>query len=195
MIFWIFVILAIGGLVTFIAFSGASKEDKEFKRLEEEYEYESRKTVWTPFDSRMEAYNRQLERKNAAYDRLQEFNKAHPNRKEKARHKECISNIGGGFLIGAGVVCILMLMAMMFIYLSASAEKAKLEAEYEVLSWEVENDVYTDNGDDVVGKKELYNHVREWNKSLATKQAGERNFWYGIFVPNIYGDLKPIELK
>ena len=195
MIFWIFVILAIGGLVTLVAFGGTSKEDEEFKRLEEEYEYESQKTTWTPFDISREAYRRQRERESAAYDRLQEFKKAHPNREAKACRKEYISNTGGGFMIGAGIVCIIMLIAMLFIYLSAPAAKAELEAEYEVLSWEVANDIYTDNGDDVVGKKALYDQVRVWNKELASNQAGEHNFWYGIFVPDIYGDLKPIELK
>ena len=80
-------------------------------------------------------------------------------------------------------------------HIGAPGTKAALEAEYEVLSWEVENDVYTDGGDDVVGKKELYNDVRTWNAELANNKIAEKNFWYGIFVPNIYSDLKPIELK
>ena len=195
MIFWIFVILAIGGFVIFATFSGTSEENKELTRLKEEYEYKSQQTTFMPFGISIEVYEQQRAKEKAAYDRLQAFKNAHPNSEAKARCREYISNTGKVFMISAGIVCVLMLIIMMFIYLSAPAEKAKLEAEYEVLSWEVTNDIYTDNGDDIIGKKTLYDQVRAWNKELASNQVGEHNFWYGIFVPDIYGDLKPIELN
>ena len=124
---------------------------------------------------------------------METYEKEHNIRNRKT-NKEYLGNIGIGFLVGSLFIVIIMLMVIGILTLRAPATRAQLEAEYKVLSWEVENDVYAAD-DDVVGRKELYNHVREWNKILAAKQAGEKNFWYGIFVPNIYGDLQTIKLN
>lgn len=35
--------------------------------------------------------------------------------------------------------------------------------------------------------------IRDWNKEVLLNQAHQRNFWTGIFVPNIYDGLETIE--
>jgi hypothetical protein len=37
--------------------------------------------------------------------------------------------------------------------------------------------------------------VREWNAEVAKNQAKVDDFWRGIFVPDFWTDLKPIELN
>lgn len=130
-----------------------------------------------------------------AKEALKAFEEKHPKVRNKQYNKEIFRNICVGFMIGAGICCMIMGAVIFGEHISAPAHLEALKAEREVLVWEVENAVYNDNGDDVVGKKELYNQVREWNKELAENKTDEKNFWYGIFIPNIYGDLEPIELK
>ena len=192
MLFWLFVIIAVISVGVLILSERESTVEKEYARLEAEYRSADRRYDYSWGEgaaARIELYNQ----REAAKVAMKTYEEEHRVSNRKA-NKEILFNIGMGFLIGALVIVIIMLMVIGITELCAPATRAQLEAEYEVLSWEVENDVYAAD-DDVVGRKELYNHVREWNKALAVKQAGEKNFWYGIFVPNIYGDLQTIELN
>ena len=195
MLFWIFVIIAVLGLIILgLALYPTTKEE-EYDRLENEYESAESAERFLPWSVNGDIYKQYREHTRKAYQALKKFEEANPKVKENKRKKETIGNIAGGFAIGASIALAIMILALIITYASAGGKRVQLEAQYEVLSWEVENDVYTDLGDDVVGKKELYNQVREWNTALAKSQYYEKNFWVGIFVPNIYGDLKPIELK
>ena len=194
MIFWICVIIAvISEGVLFWAFNYVSKEQKEFNKLDADYEYWSDRCLYFP--SGVSEYKRAIEERNKAFSARSQFKEKHPNLSKKKDRQERASSISLGVCIVAAVFCLIMGAVIGVNHIGAPETRAALEAEYEVLSWEVENDVYTDGGDDVVGKKELYNNVRAWNAELAKKKVAEKNFWYGIFVPNIYSDLKPIELK
>ena len=192
MLFWLFVIIAVISVGVIVLSQCESAEEKEYARLEAEYKIADRRHDFSYTESaavRLELYNQYQDARTA----MKTYEEEHNIRNKKA-NKEILGNTGIGFLIGALVIVIIMLMVIGINALSAPATRAQLEAEYEVLSWEVENDIYAAD-DDVVGRKELYNHVRDWNKTLASKQAGEKNFWYGIFVPDIYGDLKTIKLN
>ena len=55
-----------------------------------------------------------------------------------------------------------------------------------------ENNLYDNDND--IGKKELMDEIREWNGDLAYRKAIQRNFWVGIYYPNIYDNLEFIPL-
>jgi hypothetical protein len=72
---------------------------------------------------------------------------------------------------------------------------ASLEAERGCLVYELENNLYNDGGDDVVGKKELYTQIRDFNKNLAYNKAKNENPWIGIFYSDSYSLIEPIPLE
>ena len=41
----------------------------------------------------------------------------------------------------------------------------------------------------------LMEDIEEWNTDLAYHKQIQRNFWVGIFYPNIYDDFEFIELR
>lgn len=77
-------------------------------------------------------------------------------------------------------------------YIGTDASIAKWETQYESLTYQLENNLYDNDND--IGKKELMDEIREWNEDLAYRKAIQRNFWVGIYYPNIYDNLEFIPL-
>lgn len=72
------------------------------------------------------------------------------------------------------------------------ASVAKWETQYESLTYQLENNLYDNDND--IGKKELMDEIREWNGNLAYCKEIQRNFWVGIYYPNVYDNFEFIPL-
>lgn len=90
-------------------------------------------------------------------------------------------------------IVITMVIILICCYIGVDGNIAACEAQYESLVYQYENDLYDNDND--LGKKELMDEIREWNTDLARKQANQRDFWIGIFIPNIFDRFEFIELK
>ena len=75
----------------------------------------------------------------------------------------------------------------------AEAKVAKYKMRYDSLVYQYENDLYANDND--VGKRELMADIEYWNADLAYRKEMRRNFWVGIYVPNIYDEFEFIALK
>lgn len=73
------------------------------------------------------------------------------------------------------------------------AKIAKYQARYDSLVYQYENDIYDNDND--LGKRDLMEDIEEWNTDLAYHKRIQRNFWVGIFYPNIYDYFDFIELR
>lgn len=78
-------------------------------------------------------------------------------------------------------------------YGDAEAKIAQNNQRYELLVYQLENNLYDNDND--LGKKELYNEIREWNEDLAYYQNIQDNFWFGIYYPNVFDQFKFIEFN
>lgn len=97
--------------------------------------------------------------------------------------------------IAVGLTLITLLISTIGLaasYIGADASIAKWETQYESLTYQLENNLYDNDND--IGKKELMDEIREWNGNLAYHKAIQRNFWVGIYYPNIYDNLEFIPL-
>lgn len=104
-----------------------------------------------------------------------------------------------GWHLLATIAVVLTLIALLIstiglasVYISADASVAKWETHYESLTYQLENNLYDNDND--IGKKELMDEIREWNEDLAYCKEIQRNFWVGIYYPNIYDNLEFIPL-
>lgn len=199
MLFWIFVIIAAFALITLLILcilrsKAPSKEMQEFLRISNIYE--KARDLWL-YDS---SNNSQLYENYCKTKReYQNYLANHPNIENKYNtRKENLDNIfnaSGITAIIAGVIAVIMLLVIAMIHISTPMDIAKAEAYRDTLAYEFTHDIYSDNGDDVVGKKELYNQIREFNAQVASDHRAAKDFWIGIFVPDAYLDIEPIPLS
>jgi hypothetical protein len=108
---------------------------------------------------------------------------------------DTIFTASGATAIIAGVVIVIMSFVIAINHMATPMDIAATEAYRDTLAYEFTNDIYSDNGDDVVGKKELYNQIRDFNAQLASDHRAAKDFWVGIFVPDAYLDIEPIPLS
>ncbi len=92
-----------------------------------------------------------------------------------------------------GTIAIIMLVFIIVGNLAPNAKIAKYQARYDSLVYQYENNIYDNDND--LGKRDLMEDIEAWNTDLAYRKKIQRNFWVGIFYPNIYDDFVFIELR
>ena len=91
-----------------------------------------------------------------------------------------------------GIAIVVSIAIMADRYSHADADVAKYQKRYESLTYQYENDFY--NNDNDVGKYELVSQIECWNTDLAYRKTIQRDFWLGIYYPNIYDQFEFIKL-
>ena len=92
----------------------------------------------------------------------------------------------------SGIAIVVSIAIMSNRYIHADANVAKYQKRYESLTYQYENDFY--NNDNDVGKYELVSQIEYWNTDLAYRKTIQRDFWLGIYYPNIYDQFEFIKL-
>lgn len=99
----------------------------------------------------------------------------------------------------SGFLCVLSILALSISaivlacnYIGVDASIATWEKQYESLTYQLNNHLYDNDND--IGKKELMNQIQDWNTDLAYHKTIQRNFWVGIYYPNIYDEFEFINL-
>ena len=108
-------------------------------------------------------------------------------------HRGELSVAGVIGCVPASFVALIGLVVIISFQIAPNAQIAKYEARYESLIYQYENDIYENDND--LGKRDLMEDIEEWNSDLAYRKRTQRDFWVGIFYPNIYDDFEFIELR
>lgn len=95
-------------------------------------------------------------------------------------------------IVMSGIAIVVSIAIMANSYIHADANVAKYQQRYESLTYQYENDFY--NNDNDVGKYELVSQIEYWNTDLAYRKTIQRDFWLGIYYPNIYDQFEFIKL-
>ena len=91
------------------------------------------------------------------------------------------------------VALCISIIVLAFNYIGVDASIATWKAQYESLTYQLDNHLYDNDND--IGKKELMNQIQDWNTDLAYRKTIQRNFWVGIYYPNVYDEFEFINLS
>lgn len=97
--------------------------------------------------------------------------------------------------VALGVFLIGLIASIVFLginYFGASSYKASLLEEQRILTYQIENKLY--ENDIEYGKNELFRDIKEFNTSIQKHKELTKDFWIGIYEPNIYDDIPLVEL-
>ncbi len=93
----------------------------------------------------------------------------------------------------ATLAVLVSLVLMIVTYLTVDADIALNQEKYKSLTYQLDNNLYDNDND--IGKKALYDEIREWNEDLAYYRALQDDPWLGIFIPDVFDQFEFIELK
>ena len=106
---------------------------------------------------------------------------------------DTLENFSGFIAFFMLIAIIVAITILPFIYTGIDGKIASYEARYESLVYQYENDIHDNDND--LGKRDLMEDIEAWNTDLARKKANQRNFWIGIYIPNIYDQFEFIDLR
>lgn len=84
-----------------------------------------------------------------------------------------------------------MLFIIVFAHATSDAYVATNEERYEALCYKA----YSEYCRDEFGllNKEVVDEIQNWNEDLVRFQSLQKDFWLGIFYPNVYDQFETIE--
>ena len=84
-----------------------------------------------------------------------------------------------------------MTIVLLVSFIQVDAQEAALKTRQESIEYRVESGI----NDDVFNllDKDIINEVKDWNEDLTMRKVWQRDFWIGIFIPNIYDNLDFID--
>ena len=95
-----------------------------------------------------------------------------------------------------GIISLMITIALTIIICVNNFNKAgqiqKIEQTRSSLVYQLDNNLYDNDND--FGKKELYNQIQKYNEDLAYCKTVQKDFWVGIFYPNIFDEFDFIDL-
>lgn len=86
----------------------------------------------------------------------------------------------------------IMLIGILEANLCVDGLIASNQERYNSLKYQAENNLYENDID--FGKKELVNQIQAWNEDVAKGKVLQKNFWVGIFYPNIFDQFETIPI-
>ena len=107
---------------------------------------------------------------------------------------EGVFKVIGGFIATLGVIAlIVMLIILPICHIGTNADIAERQERYEALMYKVESGACRDEFG--LLNKEVLDEVQDWNEYVVRRKNLQRDFWIGVFYPNIYDQFETIDYE
>ena len=106
---------------------------------------------------------------------------------------EFLGDFGYFISIISGLAVIISLFIIIGEYTTMDSYLEKTREQYKAITYKIESDSCRDEFG--LLNKEVIDEIQEWNKDVRFYKAAQRDFWVGIFYPNVFDQFKTIDYE
>ena len=100
---------------------------------------------------------------------------------------------GGGITLIGGIVAFIMLIVIITNNCRINARVQKYQETYTALTFKLESGACRDKFG--LLSKEIIDEIQNWNEDVVYNQNIQRDFWVGIFYPNVFDEFETIDYE
>lgn len=100
---------------------------------------------------------------------------------------------GGAVAVISGIVAVIMLIAIICSNCGIDAQVQKWRETYTALTFKLESGACRDEFG--LLSKEIIDEIQHWNEDVAYNKRIQRDFWVGIFYPNVFDEFETIDYE
>lgn len=108
-------------------------------------------------------------------------------------YNECIAMTGASLVVIFGICAIISIIVISVNCIGSEGERLAYEQRYESLIYKAKSEAIRDEFGII--NKNYIDEIQAWNENVVKLKNWEKDFWIGIFVPNIYGEFETIDLS
>lgn len=108
-------------------------------------------------------------------------------------YNECIVMTGVSLVVVFGICAIISIIVISVNCIGSEGVRLAYEQRYESLIYKAKSEAIRDEFGII--NKDYIDEIQEWNENVVKLKNWEKDFWIGIFVPNIYGEFETIDLS
>ena len=198
MIFWITLMIIgaalIGALCVSVIKTGKEREYERLKAVYNEKNSKYDQTLYAGIRSvGTEEWKRIESEYHVARNELKEFEANRPSLKYRDENRATARGIFFIIAGAVGFIALIMTFVIMINNVGAAEQRARLEIEGQMIQEALDAGDYAELIA-VNGTADAFTAAKDYNIKVRGGQVGQNDFWYGIFVPNIYDGLEMVTI-
>lgn len=112
-------------------------------------------------------------------------------RKFLYQNDDTIENSGWVAVIVSGIIMAIMIIVFTCNYIGVNAQVEKARERYNAITYKVESGACRDEFG--LLNKEVIDEIQDWNENITYYKNLQKDFWIGIFIPNVYDQFETID--
>lgn len=102
-----------------------------------------------------------------------------------------IKSFGRVTVVISGIIMVIMIVVFACAYIGVNAQVERNKERYNAITYKVESGACRDEFG--LLNKEVIDEIQDWNEDVTYYKIFQKDFWVGIFVPNIYDQFETID--
>jgi hypothetical protein len=125
--------------------------------------------------------------------KMEWFDTRNENKLRKFLYKnDCtIKSFGRVTVVISGIIMVIMIFVFACVYIGVNAQVERNKERYNAITYKVESGACRDEFG--LLNKEVIDEIQDWNEDVTYYKIFQKDFWVGIFVPNIYDQFETID--
>lgn len=125
--------------------------------------------------------------------KMEWFDTRNENKLRKFLYKnDCtIKSSGRVTVVISGIIMVIMIFVFACAYIGVNAQVERNKERYNAITYKVESGACRDEFG--LLNKEVIDEIQDWNEDVTYYKIFQKDFWVGIFVPNIYDQFETID--